>query len=295
MLRRLALRSQFPVCTVSTRSAHFGSLAAAKRPLLIGTLLSEGAAGIQVVHDHAPAFSLLQKRCFAAAQPPESGETEDAEALKKETSALRKFYGLGTVLSTGLIGYGAWWGVNTTMKFVGAVYASPHIVAYVGFWAGFGTASLCAALAIGVYRLTFIRPEFAFSDTFAVVKNNDQVKSTLGKSIRKANLKTYEIQGGRFTAEGAVPKWNPHKIQMMYMIYGEKGMGLVTTVCVKQPSLIPRALEPNLLAIDFLDKDKINKDQETLVIVGDKSQLDVRDNIYRLLDIKLDFAMGKQK
>lgn len=249
--------------------------------------------------DHVPlaaSLSLVQKRCFAAEKPPEGqGDEVDAEKAKNESAVLRKFYGAGTVVSGGVIAYGSWWCINSSMKMVGAVYAAPHLVAYAGFWFGFGTASMCAVLATAVYRLTFIRPEGAFKDTLAVVKNNPAVKAALGNHIRDGKLKTYEIKDGRFSVSGAMPTWLPHKLQMMYIIYGDKGMGLVTTVCVKKPSLMPRALDPNLLAVDFLDKDKINKDQETLVIVGDETQLEVRDNIHRLLDLKLDFALGNQK
>jgi hypothetical protein len=243
----------------------------------------------------ASTFNGAQKRCFAAStassEPPVDEAKKDAEIEKKERGMLVRLYGAGTIVGTGAIAYGAWWAINASMKMVGTVYSSPHIVAYAGFWFGFGTATMCAALAIGLYRLTFIRPEFAFRDTLNVVKKNDAVKAMLGNSIRDGKLKTYEIKGGRITAEGAMPKWSPHSIQLMYMIYGEKGMGLVTTVCVKSPSLLPRQLDPSLLAVDFLDKDKTGKEQETLIIVGDKAQLQVRDNIHRLLDLKL----GSQK
>lgn len=234
-------------------------------------------------------------RSFSAATGDQKTSESDEEALQaKERSMLRKFQGASTFLGIGAIAWGSWWSISQAMYMVGTVYAKPHLVAYAGFWFGFSTAWVCAALATAVYRLTFIRPEFAYSNTMDILRQNSKVQELLGSKIRDGKLKSYEIKDGRFQFGGAVPTWLPHKIQMMYIIYGEKGMGLVTTVCVKKPSLLPRKLEPDLLSVDVLDDSKAGKPAETIVIAGDEKQLKVRDNIHRLLDIKMNFSMGKK-
>jgi len=265
------------------------------RHLFSAAVLSQQSVAGNAFRCSPSLSSAIQKRSYAAtpdseskAAKPETDEEKDAAAAAEEKSMLRRFYGITTVVSTAAIGYGSWWMINNAMKMVGAVYASPHIVAYAGFWFGFVTNTVLAALAIGVYRLSFIRPEGAFGDTFKMVRNNAEVKKALGNTIKDGKLKSYEIKGGRFTTSGALPKWLPHQLQMTYIVYGEKGAGLVTTVVEKKPSLIPRQLEPHLLAVDMLDEDDtIKKGVDTLLLVGDKSQLEVRDNIRRLLKLKV--------
>merc|ERR1719409_1494434 len=120
------------------------------------------------------------------------------------------------------LGYASWKGTSLMMSMIATVYAKPHLVLYIGFWSGFSVASICACLAYSLYRLTHIKPENAFNQTFAILKEHPKVTALLGEHLRDAKLKTYEITDGDLSWRGAYPRWMPHRVQMMYMVYGEK-------------------------------------------------------------------------
>lgn len=157
--------------------------------------------------------------------------------------------------------------------------------------------------------MTHIRPENVFRQTSTIIKNNLSAQRLLGKKIRTAKLKSYEITGGNFGALGGpsssdVDKvngtivnsalvnnlgfgWKPHVCQMTYLVYGEHRMGLVTAKCTKIMSLVPGRLSIDLLALDVLDDNMLKEGSETLMLHGSKEDLqNKKDSIYNMLELK---------
>jgi len=240
-------------------------------------------------------FAIWSTRSLAtSAEAPRTaagtgGDTDDAQAAEeeaREVSRLRNLQGIGTLVGLCTVGYGAWVCTSFVMKMVGTVYANPHLVAYGGFVLGFGTASLCALLAISLYRMTIIRPEFAWKDTFNVIKNDPKVQHLLGGKVSYDKFRTYEISGGRLSLAHLLPRWVPHRVQLMYKIRGEHGDALVTAVCVKRVGFLPRKLDIDLLAVDPLDAKNVIKQKATLLLIGEESQLQLMDSIRRVLELR---------
>ena len=111
------------------------------------------------------------------------------------------------MVGAGAMTYGSWIAVKYSMSLVAALYAKPHLVMYLGFCSGFTTATICAALAFSLYRLTHIRPENAFNQTFAAIKQSNEARNLLGEHIRDAKLKSYAL--GNSTEPAGAPSVEP--------------------------------------------------------------------------------------
>ena len=230
-------------------------------------------------------------------------EKEEKSVLLKIKAGAYSAAGLGAVGAT-------WYMTKWTLQGIGAVYSSPHTIAYVGFWAGSLTTTCFAAVAFGLYRMTHIRPENVYRQSYDMLRKDPEAQRVLGSNILASKLKTYEITGGKFGVDDAAEgngadaaggtylplgvRWKNHRCQMIYLCYGEKKMGLVTVEARKVMSLVPGRLDIKLLAVDVLDKDAIEQDTETVMLRGNKGMLDDRQsNIYSMLDMKMNFRNGR--
>lgn len=168
---------------------------------------------------------------------------------------LTKVKGASTVGAFLAAGGASWIMVSGVMKTIGTVYSSPHLIAYIGFWLGAASSVSLSAVAFGVYRLTFIRPENVFGQTGALLRQDGDVQGMLGKKIETSRLKTYAIDGGRLRGnmrgKGLREQvyWEPHSCNMSYVVRGDQGMGLVTARCTKVMSLVPGRLTIDLLTV----------------------------------------------
>ena len=79
---------------------------------------------------------------------------------------------------------------------IGAIYAQPHLVAYVSFWMGVLSSGALAAVGFGVYRMTFIKPDNVFKQTLSVLLKDERAQKALGYDIKPCSVKSYEIKDG---------------------------------------------------------------------------------------------------
>lgn len=240
----------------------------------------------------------LRKRTMATKEDFQKQDQEEKAAEAAETNsqmALRKLQGgASAAVLVGSLGL-TWYSVKGIMGAIGAVYSQPHLIAYISYWLGVASAGGAAGVAFGIYRMTFIRPENVFNQTLSVVTRDPQAQKLLGYNITAASVKSYEIKDGKlfFETSTSFPTWKPHVCEMSFLLYGSERMGLVTTKCTKVMSLVPGRLSIDFVALDILDKERIDADTETVMLVGEKNQLNKANSIYHLLDLKTAAKEGK--
>jgi len=209
----------------------------------------------------------------------------------QDKSFMLKVNGTAVLAGTAVMGWVSWRLTAKVLQLIGVLYSSPHLAAYIGFWTGCTSSAIAGAAAFCAYRLTHIRPENVHKQALAKLRNHPDVVKLIGNSIMPAKLKAYEIKDGKLIMRDGKPQWAPHKVEMMFVVQGERCKGLVCADAVKVMwPPVPGALSFNFLAVDVMDKKRISDDTETIVVAGDASQgSQVRDNIKQFLDMKVDF------
>ena len=156
-------------------------------------------------------------------------------------------------------------------------HLTPMTMAKVGFYMGFGTATVMAGLAAFTYDTITIRADPVFYYGLSKVQNSPECQAALGSGISPGKLRTYRLDAGRFEATSATRfQYRPPRIQMLFDVQALEPpyrTGLVTLEAHKSTGSFPPKLTTTVLKVDYeTGSGDALQDNQTLWLVGDEDQ-----------------------
>lgn len=147
-------------------------------------------------------------------------------------------------------------------------------VGFIGFAAGFLSASLCAGGAYATYRFLTIRPEFVYRKALSSIGGHEISKEVLGGTVHSGSLRAYTLRTGGvgLNSERRVA-WLWPRVQMIFQVEGDVRTAMATVEAEKRYG----NLELTLLTIDVMDV--ASHQTELMLLEGSKERLKVRGQL----------------